>query len=76
MGPQGPEGPRGPIGSQGEPGPAGKDGKDYVLTEADKEEIAVMVPVDLSGYYTKSEINELLANLPVGDIPSGEEVEF
>ena len=64
------------------PGPAGKDGadgKDYVLTEADKEEIAGMVPgadVDLSDYYTKSEIDDLLANLPTSDIPSGEEVRF
>ena len=64
------------------PGPAGKDGengKDYVLTEDDKAEIAGMVPgadVDLSDYYTKEEIDGLLSNLPVGDIPSGEEVGF
>lgn len=32
--------------------------------------------VDLSGYYTKEEIDTILSNLPVGDIPSGEEVEF
>jgi hypothetical protein len=32
--------------------------------------------IDATDYYTKSEIDELLANLPVGDIPSGEEVEF
>ena len=31
---------------------------------------------DLTDYYTKSEIDELLANMPAGDIPSGEEVEF
>lgn len=70
---------------RGEPGPAGKDGengKDYVLTEADKQEIASMVDVsggadvDLSDYYTKGEIDNLLANLPTGDIPSGEEVKF
>lgn len=67
---------------RGETGPAGKDGengKDYVLTEEDKAEIAGMVPgadVDLSDYYTKTEIDDLLANLPTGDIPSGEEVEF
>lgn len=63
------------------PGPAGEDGKDYVLTEEDKAEIAGMVEVDapdvdLGDYYTKEEINDLLANLPVGDIPSGEEVKF
>lgn len=67
----------------GEPGPAGEDGKDYVLTEADKEEIAGMVhveggDVDLTDYYTKEEIDELLANLPSGggDLPAAEGVEF
>lgn len=60
-------------------GKDGENGKDYVLTDADKAEIAGMVPgadVDLTDYYTKSEIDNLLANLPAGDIPSGEEVEF
>jgi hypothetical protein len=78
----GPAGKDGADGKDGEPGKDGKDGvdgKDYVLTEADKEEIAGMVPgadVDLSDYYTKSEIDDLLANLPASDIPSGEEVGF
>lgn len=75
----GKDGEPGKDGAQGPAGPAGADGKDYVLTEADKAEIAGMVPgadVDLTDYYTKAEINELLANLPAGDIPSGEEVEF
>lgn len=65
-------------------GPKGKDGengKDYVLTEADLIEIAKLVEVDvpdidLGDYYTKEEIDALLANLPAGDIPSGEEVKF
>lgn len=64
-------------------GAPGKDGADYVLTEADKEEIAGLVDVsgadvDLSDYYTKEEINELLANLPeVGEVlPAAEEVGF
>lgn len=63
-------------------GAPGEPGKDYVLTEADKEEIAALVDVsgadvDLSDYYTKEEIDTLLSNLPTGgDIPSGEEVEF
>lgn len=62
-------------------GEPGAPGKDYVLTEADKEEIAALVDVsgadvDLSDYYTKEEINDLLSNLPVGDLPSGEGVEF
>lgn len=62
------------------PGPKGEDGKDYVLTEADKQEIANLVPgadVDLSDYYTKTEIDELLANLPSGgSYPASEEVKF
>jgi hypothetical protein len=71
----------GPAGKDGKDGAPGKDGKDYVLTDADKEEIAGMVDVsggdvDLSDYYTKTEIDNLLANLPAGDIPSGEEVGF
>lgn len=32
--------------------------------------------IELTNYYTKSEIDDLLANMPAGDIPSGEEVEF
>lgn len=62
------------------PGPAGKDGEDYVLTEEDKAEIALMVPspdVDLTEYYTKTEIDALLADLPVGEVlPAAEGVEF
>lgn len=60
-------------------GKDGEPGKDYILTEEDKAEIAGMVPgadVDLTDYYTKTEIDTLLANLPAGDIPSGEGVEF
>lgn len=66
----------------GKDGKDGVDGKDYVLTEADKQEIADMVDVsgadvDLSDYYTKEEINDIIANLPTGgDLPSGEEVKF
>ena len=52
-------------------GPAGQD---YVLTQNDKTEIAGLV--DLTNYYTKTEIDGLLANLPTGDIPSGEGVKF
>lgn len=74
QGPQGPKGDRGEVGPAGKDGEPGADGKDYVLTEADKEEIAGII--DLTDYYTKSEIDNLLANLPAGDIPSGEEVEF
>lgn len=45
---QGEQGPKGDTGPQGEPGPAGQD---YVLTEADKQEIA----------------NLVLASIPSGD---------
>jgi hypothetical protein len=77
----GPAGKDGQDGAPGKDGKDGEDGKDYVLTEEDKQEIASMVDVsggdvDLSDYYTKEEIDGLLANLPVGDIPSGEEVEW
>ena len=52
VGPEGPQGPAGKDGqngqdgkdgAQGPAGPAGKDGEDYVLTEADKTEIAGIV---------------------------------
>lgn len=79
QGEQGIQGEQGPQGETGPAGPAGENGKDYVLTEEDKAEIAEMVPgadVDLTDYYTKTEIDNLLANLPTGDIPSGEEVKF
>ena len=91
IGEPGPEGPAGKDGKDGKDGytpvkgvdyfdgAPGQDGKDYVLTEADKQEIANLVPgadVDLSDYYTKEQIDDMLANLPVGDIPSGEEVKF
>lgn len=45
VGPQGPAGPKGEKGDTGASGPAGANGKDYVLTEADKQEIAGMVEV-------------------------------
>lgn len=78
----GPAGPQGAPGKDGAPGAPGQDGKDYILTDADKQEIADMVDVsgadvDLSDYYTKEEIDNMLSNLPSGgDIPSGEGVEF
>lgn len=51
-GKDGADGAPGKDGKDGEPGPAGKDGengKDYVLTEADKQEIAGMVEVSGGG---------------------------
>ena len=41
-GPEGPQGERGPQGEKGEPGEKGDPGNDYILTDADKEEIAEM----------------------------------
>ena len=43
QGEKGPKGDTGATGATGATGPAGKDGEDYVLTEADKAEIAEMV---------------------------------
>ena len=74
QGPKGDTGEKGDRGEQGPQGPAGQNGNDYVLTDADKQQIAGLV--DLSDYYTKTEIDDLLANLPAGDIPSGEEVKW
>lgn len=51
-GAQGPKGDKGDKGDPGDPGPAGadgKDGSDYVLTDADKQEIAGMVNVPGGG---------------------------
>jgi hypothetical protein len=51
---------------------------EYVTeTELGEAIAAIDIPeTDLSGYYTKDEIDDMLANLPAGDIPSGEGVEF
>lgn len=46
-GPAGPTGPQGPQGIQGPVGPTGPQGADYVLTSADKAEIAQMVLAEL-----------------------------
>ena len=46
-------GPQGPKGDKGDTGAAGTDGKDYVLTEADKTEIAGQVaPVPVNNTTT------------------------
>jgi hypothetical protein len=74
-GADGAQGPQGIPGEKGEPGADGQPGKDYVLTEVDKQEIAGMV--DVSGFYTKAEIDAMLENLPAGEAaPSAEEVEY
>lgn len=45
VGPQGEQGLKGDKGDQGEIGPQGPAGNDYVLTEADKQEIANMIEI-------------------------------
>ena len=75
QGPQGERGPEGPAGPKGEDGHTPVkgvdyfDGENYVLTDADKQEIAGMVEVsggnvDLSNYYTKSEVDGLIEAIP------------
>ena len=75
QGPQGERGPEGPAGPKGEDGHTPVkgvdyfDGENYVLTDADKQEIAGMVEVsggnvDLSNYYTKSEVDNLIEAAP------------
>jgi hypothetical protein len=70
----------GKDGKDGAPGKDGVDGKDYVLTEADKQEIAGMVEVsgedvDLSNYYTKEETTAAI-NEALNAIGIAEEVSF
>lgn len=63
------------------PGPAGKDGKDgedYILTDADKKEIAGMVEVsgdgtDLTDYYTKSEVDAAIEEIELTPGPAGKD---
>lgn len=70
----------GKDGKDGVDGKDGKDGEDYVLTEADKQEIAGMVEVsgedvDLSNYYTKEETTAAI-NEALNAIGIAEEVSF
>jgi hypothetical protein len=67
-GEKGDKGDKGEQGEKGEQGIQGKDGQDYVLTEADKQEIADMVDVpdieaDLSDYAKKEYVDDT-----VGDV--------
>lgn len=77
VGPQGEQGPKGEKGDQGIQGIQGEPGADYVLTEADKKEIAGMVEVsgevgNLSNYYTKSEVDAAIENIELTPGPKGE----
>lgn len=87
MGPQGPVGPQGEQGPKGEKGDQGiqgiqgiqgEPGADYVLTEADKKEIAGMIEVsgevdDLSNYYTKTEVDDKIEQIELTPGPKGEQ---
>lgn len=81
QGPQGPQGIQGEQGPQGPIGPQGEPGQNYILTEADKSEIAGMVVVDTStfatmaqveakGYQTAADVNALI-NTALGVIENG-----
>lgn len=81
QGSQGPIGETGPKGEQGIQGPQGEPGQNYILTEADKSEIAGMVVVDTStfatmaqveakGYQTEEQVNTLI-NTALGVIENG-----
>ena len=81
QGVQGPQGPQGIQGEQGPIGPQGEPGQNYILTEADKSEIAGMVVVDTStfatmaqveakGYQTEADVNALI-NTALGVIENG-----
>lgn len=63
QGPKGPQGPQGPKGETGDTGPQGPKGNDYVLTDADKQDIAGKV--DLSG--TVSDVQDANGNSFVTD---------
>lgn len=72
IGPQGPQGIQGPQGPQGDPGaqgpqgPAGQNGNDYVLTDADKQQIAGLV--DLTNYATTTYVDNAVSNIQVPDV--------
>lgn len=60
QGPKGDTGEKGDRGEQGPQGPAGQNGNDYVLTDADKQQIAGLV--DLTNYATTTYVDNAVAN--------------
>lgn len=69
-------GPQGEPGKDGQDGAPGKDGEDYVLTEADKEEIAGLVEVpDVSGFQTAEQVQAAISQA-LGEIGVAEEGAF
>lgn len=63
---QGPQGPQGNPGAQGPQGPAGQNGNDYVLTDADKQQIAGLV--DLTNYATTIYVDNAISAIQVPDV--------
>ena len=63
----------GPEGKPGQDGAPGKDGQDYVLTEADKEEIAGLV--DVSDFQTAEQVQAAITQA-LGEIGVAEEGAF
>ena len=79
-GKDGKDGAPGKDGAQGPIGPEGPAGKDYVLTQADKKEIAGMVEVsgdgtDLTNYYTKDEVDAAIEKIELTPGPAGKDGE-
>lgn len=84
QGPKGDTGEKGDRGEQGPQGPAGQNGNDYVLTDADKQQIAGLVDLtnyatttyvdnaipDVSGFQTEEQVNALI-NQALGVIENG-----
>ena len=66
----GPQGPAGPQGHVGPEGPAGADGKDYILTDADKKEIASLV--EGSGGVSQEQIDKAVQSALAQAKESGE----
>lgn len=71
------DGPQGPQGEQGPQGPQGIPGGDYVLTDADKADIAELAAalVDVPDSVTDEHINELI-NTALSAIPNAAEVAY
>ena len=66
QGPKGDTGEKGDRGEQGPQGPAGQNGNDYVLTDADKQEIAGLV--DLTNYATTTYVDNAISTIQVPDV--------
>lgn len=73
---QGPMGPQGPQGEKGSVGPQGPQGETGPIGPAGPQGEAGPAP-DMSNYYTKEEVDELIASSGGGgNAPSAEGVEF